>query len=79
MNAVELESELKKDNEAFENLREDLIKKYPGKWITLYRGNLVSIGDTYDESAAKARKKFGDKPMVTRILVPKGEERYWIL
>jgi len=64
MNAVEIESELKKDNEAFETLRDDLIKKYPGKWITLYRGNLVSIGDTYDESAANARKKFGDKHII---------------
>ncbi|MEW6070254.1 MAG: DUF5678 domain-containing protein [Candidatus Thermoplasmatota archaeon] len=68
------------DNKIFDEKLDTLIKskRYREKWVTIFRGKIVSIGDTYDESAAKARKKFGEKPMVTRK-VCKGEERYWVL
>lgn len=72
------ESELKLDDKAFEEMRSKLTKKYPGKWVTIFSGKVASVGKSYDESARKARQKYGEKPMVTRHVVPKEEERYWI-
>ena len=73
------ELELRLDDKAFEEMREELTKKYPRKWVTIFRGKVISVGDTYDESARKARQEYGEKPMVTRQVVPKGEEKYWIV
>ena len=73
------ELELRLDDKAFEEMREELTKKYPKKWVTIFRGKVISVGDTYDESARKARQKYGERPMVTRQVVPKGEEKYWIV
>lgn len=73
------ESELKLDDKTFEEMRNKLRKKYPRKWVTIYRGKIISVGQTYDESARKAREEYGEKLMVTRQVVPKEEERYWIL
>ncbi|MBL7117534.1 MAG: hypothetical protein ISS94_01960 [Candidatus Syntrophoarchaeum sp.] len=74
-----IESDLRLDDKTFEEMREELTKKYLGKWVTIFRSKVVSIGETYDESARKAMQKYGEKPMVTRHVVPEGEERYWIL
>ena len=79
MEVETLESELKRDNEKFEEKRRELTKKYYGMWVTIFKGEIASVGKTYDESARKARKKFGEKTMVTRQVVPEEEERYWIL
>lgn len=57
----------------------EFAETYLGKWVTIFRGKVVSIGETYDESARKAMQEYGEKPMVTRHVVPEGEERYWIL
>ena len=79
MGVEKLEFELKRDNETFEEKRRELIKKHYGMWVTVFKGEIASIGKTYDESARKAREKFGEKTMVTRQVVPEEEERYWIL
>ena len=46
------ELELRLDDKAFEEMREELTKKYPKKWVTIFRGKVISVGDTYDESAS---------------------------
>jgi glutathionylspermidine synthase len=74
-----IESELRLDDKTFEEMREELTKKYLRKWVTIFRGKVVSVGETYDESARKAMQEYGEKPMVTRQVVPEGEEKYWIL
>ena len=68
------ELELRLDDKAFEEMREELTKKYPKKWVTIFRGKVISVGDTYDESARKAMQEYGERPMVTRQVVPKDEE-----
>ncbi len=68
-----------KEDEVFENMKAELISKYKGKWVTIFYGKVVSIGETYDESAAKAREEYGEKPMITKLAAFEEEGKYWIL
>jgi glutathionylspermidine synthase len=68
-----------KEDEVFENMKTELISKYKGKWVTIFCGKVVSIGESYDESATKAREKYGEQPMITRLAAFEKEEKYWIL
>ena len=79
MEIENLESELRLDIKTFEEMRSELTKKYYGMWVTIFEGKIASVGKTYDESARKAKKKFGEKPLVTRQVVPEVEGEYWIL
>ena len=38
------ELELRLDDKAFEEMREELTKKYPRKWVTIFRGKVISVG-----------------------------------
>jgi len=71
---------LRAELENFEKKREELAKKYSGKFVTIYKGSVVAVGDTYDESASKAKEIIGENPCVTRKAVPKEqEEPFFIL
>jgi hypothetical protein len=74
-----LKSELRLDNKTFVEMRSELTKKYYDMWVTIFEGTIVSVRKTYDESARKAKEKFGEKTLVTRQVVPEEEGGYWIL
>jgi len=77
---MEVEKELKSDNQFFEKNREKLIERYGlGKYITIYNKNIVSVGESYGESAMKAYEIIGAKPCITRKCVPPEQEVYELL
>lgn len=80
MSKPSCEELLKAELENFESKREELVKRHYGKFVTIYKGKVVAVGDTYDESASRAKEKIGENPCVTRKAVPKEqEEPFFIL
>lgn len=65
------------DLEYFEEHRDELIKRYGyGRFITIYKGEVVSTGDTRTECVRRAIEKIGRVPCITRRLVPRELEAY---
>ena len=47
---------------------DEVVRKYPGKVIAVYRGELVAVGDTYKEVFAAARAKgIEDQPFAMEV------------
>lgn len=54
----------------------DLHEKYAGKWIAVYNGEVVGVGDTATEAAQQARKKAPDGEFILEALDPSGDVIY---
>jgi hypothetical protein len=65
-----LESELKKEYEWFESVRENLLKdeKYRGKFVAIKDEEIIDVGDDRLEMVLKMRDKFpSEVVLVTRV------------
>lgn len=54
----------------------DLHEKYAGKWIAVYDGSVVGVGDTATQAAQQARKKAPDGEFILEALDPSGDVIY---
>jgi hypothetical protein len=50
------------DEEAYRRMREDLLKRYKGKWVAVHEGGVVAVGDQLSEVIKKAFSIVGDSP-----------------
>ncbi|MEM2134994.1 MAG: DUF5678 domain-containing protein [Candidatus Jordarchaeaceae archaeon] len=63
---------LLKEKEAYEKLRLKLLEKYKGKWVAIFKGEVVVQGDAFGEVVKKAYEVTGgDVFYVTKV----GEEQ----
>jgi hypothetical protein len=42
----------------------DICEKYAGKWIAVYDGLVVGVGDTAVEAAAQAKERVGERDFI---------------
>lgn len=69
--------EFLREIEAFERLKPELLQQYKGRVVAIYQGEVVMIGDTFDDVYGAVIDKFGtvpcyvdyvqEKPRVARI------------
>lgn len=74
-----LVDKIREEIRRFEEMREELVRKYRGKYVTLHEGRIIGSGDSYDAAVGEALRKVGPKSMVMRRAVPAQEEHYEIL
>jgi hypothetical protein len=46
----------------------ELYRRYAGKWIAVYKGEVIGVGDTALEAAEQARKKAKDGEYILEAL-----------
>lgn len=57
-----IDPEFRKQWEAFQRLRPELLKKYPGQWVAIVKEQVVEVGPDFSTVAERA-DRFGDAPM----------------
>ena len=57
---------------------DEMVRKHPGKFIAVYRNELVAVGDSYKEVYAAAEKRGIEEPPLT-MQVPTMEDLEAIL
>jgi enamine deaminase RidA (YjgF/YER057c/UK114 family) len=75
---MKAEIDLKKMNDWYTRLFEELVEKYPGKAVAIVNGKIVEIGETEVEVDRLARRRFPEEiPLV--VTVPTPEELVCLL
>jgi hypothetical protein len=70
--------DLKKMNDWYTRLFEELVEKYPGKAVAIVNGEIVEVGETEVEVDRLARRRFpGEIPLV--VTVPTEDELVCLL
>lgn len=46
----------------------ELHRKYPGKWVAVYKGEVIGVGNTAIEAAEQARRKANDGEYILEAL-----------
>ena len=59
-------SDLKKDIEAYDNMRVKLESEQHGKWVLFHDEQLISTFDTFEKAAEEAVRLFGKGPYLIR-------------
>jgi len=59
-------ADLKKDIEAYQEMREEFEAKHTGKWVLIHDQKLVSFYDTFESAATKAVELFESGPYLIR-------------
>ena len=68
---MKAELDLKKMNDWYTGLFEQLVEKYPGKAVAIVNGEVVEIGETELEVDRLARQRFPeDIPLVVTVPTP---------
>lgn len=57
---------------------DELVRKYPGKFISVYRGKLVAVGSSHKEVYDRAKQRGIEEPPLT-MQVPAEEDLVAIL
>ena len=69
---VEVLAKFEEQRQVYWRLREELLKKYRGKWIAVCDGAVAAVGETKGEVIKAAYRRCGFKPMyVSKV----GEEK----
>ena len=59
-------TEIDKEIEAYEGMRQDLEAKHMGKWVLVSEGKLVDVYDSFEATAEDAVSRFGRGPYLIR-------------
>jgi hypothetical protein len=51
---------------AYSRMRQELEEKHMGKWVLFYQGKLVSVYESFDDTATDAVARFGRGPYLIR-------------
>ena len=62
---------LKKELEVYEKMREELLKKYRGKVVTIKDGKLVGVYDNEEEAFRDVVEKYGLVPVLIKRVTEK--------
>lgn len=60
MNALNI---LKKEKKAYFEKRKEFLDKYKGKWVAIYEGKVVGIGEKWYDAVKSAYDKLGYIPL----------------
>lgn len=52
---------------------QEIFDKYAGKWIAVYNGTVVGVGDTATEAADQAEKVHPNSPFILEAVDPEPE------
>lgn len=58
----QINNSFERDRAVFEQLKPELLQKYPGKVVAIYQGEIVAIGDDVAKTATQVYEKFGYVP-----------------
>lgn len=59
-------SPLQEEIEAFENMKDELLRHHNGKFVVFKRKELIGAFDTFDNAAREAVQRFGNGPYLIR-------------
>jgi hypothetical protein len=66
--ALPIDPEFRKQWEAFQKLKPELLKKYPGQWVAIVNEQVVEVGPDFS-TVAERMDRFGDVPMcISQVL-----------
>ena len=60
---------LKKELEVYENMREELLKKYRGRVVAIKDGKLIGVYDSEEEAFKDVLEKYGLVPVLIKRVV----------
>lgn len=79
MEVEEFRKELESQKQFFEQIRSELLKRFPRKFVAICENQIAGVGNTYDEAVDEAWKKFQHGPIYIGKAVPKEEEETWLM
>lgn len=54
----------------------EIDRQYAGKWIAVYNGRIVGVGDTAKQAADQARAACGDDEFILEAVMPNADVIY---
>jgi hypothetical protein len=64
----ETQKRFEEEEAAYWRQRDELLKLYPGKWVTIVGGQVVAVGEQMNKVAAEASRKTGSGLMYVELV-----------
>lgn len=61
---------MKRQSDLFDEMREELLVKYRGKWVIFEDGHVLDADRDYAALASRAHKTIGDRQVLTKQVLP---------